>query len=359
MENYTFVSVDALLDSRTRALLDAATYARRYPLYTNISRFDKPGVALLWRQDRQTVAPSYILELAQAKVVHQGAVITSDDRVIDASVFGFSGMDGSISCTETGVSYTGAGCTTAVDAAVVIKKIGAINYGHWLVEMLPKVFFAYQQPALEGVPIIIQRTTGNLKRAIFDSLEAIGFPLENVIETGNDMLCADTLFYPTPVTWHPVTKAPAIIPLFEQLAAPYPQERQEILFISRADTDRRRLMNEKAVIESLRRRWGSVRVLFPASMTFQEQVRTFANARCIVGPMGAGLVNSLFAPADVPVLVLCSEQVPGHFFWDIACLRKTPYYHLFGSAVAPTVMADYLIDPGELEACLDAMAGVL
>lgn len=49
-------------------------------------------------------------------------------------------------------------------------------------------------------------------------------------------------------------------------------------------------------------------------LSFDEQVATFARARVIAGPHGAGLNNAIFAPAGCLVLDICANSWPNSWF---------------------------------------------
>jgi Glycosyltransferase 61 len=74
------------------------------------------------------------------------------------------------------------------------------------------------------------------------------------------------------------------------------------LFISRRDATKRRVANEDALVTALKAL--RFEVVVPGTLTFTEQVATFASADVIVGPHGAGLANALFMPRGSTMLEL-------------------------------------------------------
>jgi hypothetical protein len=91
--------------------------------------------------------------------------------------------------------------------------------------------------------------------------------------------------------------------IFPTIAA----DRPEYVYISRRGTQSfRRLTNEDAV-EAVMMRLGFA-VVRTEDLSFDEQVATFARARVIAGPDGAGLNNAAFAPAGCLVLDIRADS---------------------------------------------------
>ena len=81
--------------------------------------------------------------------------------------------------------------------------------------------------------------------------------------------------------------------------------------MSRADADRRQVINENEVI-SLLKQYG-FESFEPGRLSLDDQVRLFANADVIVGPHGAGLTNMIYGE-NVKILELMTEESGEHFF---------------------------------------------
>jgi capsular polysaccharide biosynthesis protein len=101
------------------------------------------------------------------------------------------------------------------------------------------------------------------------------------------------------------------------------------LYVSRTAATARRMANEPAIID-LASGFG-FEVVDPAMLDLRGQVETFADAACILGPHGAGLVNAAFAPPDVDLIELRPlnrpEQSPmtNESFRRLAALMGLPY----------------------------------
>jgi capsular polysaccharide biosynthesis protein len=86
-------------------------------------------------------------------------------------------------------------------------------------------------------------------------------------------------------------------------ATAHPPER---IYISRRDIESFRYMRGEDEVEAVMKRLGFT-IVRPQELAFDEQVATFARARVIVGPHGAGMTNAAFAPAGCLVFDICPD----------------------------------------------------
>jgi len=83
------------------------------------------------------------------------------------------------------------------------------------------------------------------------------------------------------------------------------------LYVSRADADRRQVVNENKVV-SLLEKYG-FESIEPGQYSFDNQVQLFAEADMIVGPHGAGLSNMIYSE-DAKILELMTKESGEHYF---------------------------------------------
>lgn len=101
------------------------------------------------------------------------------------------------------------------------------------------------------------------------------------------------------------------------------------IYISRRDTNNRKILNEALIEEAFINRGYQVITL--AGLSLSEQVNYFAHAKKIVGPHGAGLTNICFSEPDTKVLEI---QFPNHLNWcyrRLAAVCNLDYQHIFSS----------------------------
>ncbi len=72
------------------------------------------------------------------------------------------------------------------------------------------------------------------------------------------------------------------------------------IYVSRADTPRRRIINQGEILPILSRH--GFEIIAPGTLSFRDQAALFGSAEIVAGPHGAGLTNILFAPRNAKVL---------------------------------------------------------
>lgn len=212
--------------------------------------------------------------------------------------------------------------------AVFIFKSGKDNYGHILVEMLPKIEAVAS--SCDGVlTFIMPRLSKPLRKMVTDFIDIL-YPGKFAIhEMEGPHLKVQNLIYPGPVSKHNRRKSPTLLAMRDRLmqALPADGESPRKLYVSRRKCSNRQMLNEARVEEMLQARGYTV--AYPEEKSFLEQAMLFRNAEVIVGPLGAAMTNIIFAPSGSRVI----ELDPGLydvFFHDIASLNKQKFMVVFG-----------------------------
>lgn len=179
-------------------------------------------------------------------------------------------------------------------------------YGHWLTEMMPKLFLIARL-ARHGItaPIAWPVTAPAYMRAIVEAVLP-GQPLLEY-DPRREHIAAERVLMPGMMhreyVFHPA--------LAEDLAAFAMHcgargEPASALFVSRGALDRpsafRDMVNAREV-EALAADLG-LRIVHPEQLSWPEQVALFAGARLVVGEFGSGLHNALFSSAGTRVVAL-------------------------------------------------------
>lgn len=218
-----------------------------------------------------------------------------------------------------------------------VGSVGSPNYGHWLIDDMPRLKAALHLKAMDPRPVRIL-------------LHEFYLPIDQVrIDTIRTMLGADVeiawldfarayhfdeLYYATPVSDHPVQKSPLALAYaarrMVELALPDPRQdgRGDRLFVSRASSRSRTMVNQQDVRDLVRAR--GFRIVDPETMGIIEQVRLFAGAHTVIGQMGAAMTNTLFCPATTSILYLAPNGWIEPFYWDLAAVRGHRYRVLYG-----------------------------
>ena len=209
------------------------------------------------------------------------------------------------------------------------------NYGVWLLDCLP-FLLPWRGPLQQGrLAVLVPPLTDWQRR----TLELIGVPLSAIIVASEPTVLCDDMIVPglNALDVEPATEAvepasdPATEPRSYDLRQPGPSvieairvlrtgirptaatDPPEYVYISRRGTESFRHLRNEDDVEAVMMRLGFV-VVRTEDLSFDEQVATFARARVIAGPHGAGLNNAIFAPAGCLVLDICANSWPNSWF---------------------------------------------
>ena len=189
---------------------------------------------------------------------------------------------------------------------VALTAMETGNYGAYLQRLIPK--------------LVMLRQLGLMDRTILAPcavwqpkvLEAFGVDLARVVpHDRNRCYRAERLIFPA-MRSSEFFVDDATRLLFADLAAEVLYRRgrargPELVYVSRITQGRKRpdyrlFMNEQALADALQAR--GFHIYEPEAHSFEDQVHTFASARVVVGPSGAGMFNTMFCRPGTLVVSL-------------------------------------------------------
>lgn len=223
---------------------------------------------------------------------------------------------------------------------VLGDEIQPPNYCHWLLDALPRLDCLGSTDDCSSVSVAVAPLTAPFQR---ETLHRCGFDDAHIVELGPmQALRADELLVTSdlPDPPHPAFKAAAWALRFlrRRLGSPDPAgagagATPRRIYVSRADSAGRRVVNEDALLAALRP-LGFVPVAL-AGMTVQAQAALFADAEMIVGPHGAGLTNAVFAPPGTGLLELFPRSYGMATYYVLAMGARLTYDDLIFDDVVP------------------------
>ncbi len=318
-------------------------YERRTPFFHNIDVADVSGGqrnTSVWSSGRSSLPDSKVHRLRDAVVYDTGAVVTVEGRVVPETLLRNVVPGGS---REPHKRIEG--------TLALLRKPGDMNFGHWLVELLPRIR-DFRQAAPEahlrfGVPT----HPISMLDLRLDTLALYGVGREDVVWLSNDAVVVDDLMFMTSNSIHSHTHDAAgvrdLVSRARAAAGALSGERR--LYVRRPDHLKRRLLNEDEIASRLTDE--GFEIVHPEQMAFREQVRTFAEARYIVGVSGAALTNLIWARRPVDVLSLAPNAPGEFFFWDLANITGARFSTVFGRAcdAPPTVHSNFTLEVSWLD----------
>lgn len=255
------------------------------------------------------------------------------------------------------------------NAYLLLTSSGTFNWGHFLIDDLPKIGAVAVVRAVERRPlcVLLHGFVPAVDRRRIDLLRALlGSDLPVRLLRPDTHYRAGTLYYPSPVSAHLGPKHPRAL---ADLAA------AGDAMIARRDAGRWRRLWRPAQrpvrLFVIRRRnrgrvpaaWDAVRARItargyvpfdPEGASAVEQAAAFASAERVIGCMGAAMAGSLFCRAGTRILYLAPATFPDPFYLDLAAARGHAYAVCYGTALDPRrpERSDYALDPDRLGAAL-------
>jgi capsular polysaccharide biosynthesis protein len=206
--------------------------------------------------------------------------------------------------------------------AVLCKKRGAQNYGHWMLEMLPKAYIA-RHFWQDSIRYIVHATIDPLASVVRESLHRLGIGPEEVIEIGSAPIRVERLLVVDGLTSHGTYMSPFVMGCMEKVAADIAPEGMADLFVLREGVPSRRLV-EEGDIRDLAAHRGFL-LVDPGKLPLARQVACFKAAPRVVGVMGAAMTNLAFCQPGTQVFNLAPANMADTFFWFISGLRDLHY----------------------------------
>ena len=258
-----------------------------------------------------------------------------------------------------------------------LGSVGSFNYGHWLVDDLPR---------LEGFFVLRRRHPG---RTITILLPRYDPQIDEVrrrmiaLALGRDdrwravfydrtrVHAVPRLYFATPCSQEPYGKSPeAVAAVRSRFLRRTRLARAEAalrrigarndgrrLFVDRSGARGRTLVNRAEIVALMERR--GFEVIDPERYSPRQQIVRFARAEVVVGLAGAAMTNTIFSPPGARILTIVPDTGwSDPFFWDLAAVCGQPYAALFGRwSDHDEVIArrDFAVAVPDLEAALDAL----
>ncbi len=188
------------------------------------------------------------------------------------------------------------------EPCVPIAQPGEWVYGHWLIDLLPRVIFA-QQLGIKVKYLLTNRMPDYGRKL----LNLIGIMDEDIILYNpiEEAILMEKCFFPSHLRWHS-----AISPLlgmvrdkFSIYQSPCTNRK---LFISRGNYNSIQTISNLQKVHDLMRKYG-IEIIEPHQYSIEEQIKLFSESSLIIGEYGSGMHNTLFSHPTTKVIVLQSD----------------------------------------------------
>ncbi len=220
-----------------------------------------------------------------------------------------------------------------IDGSVaILSGLSGNVYFHWMVDILPRIELlrqgGFDLEKIDGFVV-------NSYRQPFqqETLRLLGIPERKIIESdrvphikAKQLICPS---FPGDLGWPPPWAIHFLRREFFSkitLKSTYPER----IYISRSKARFRKVFNETEVIDILNHA-GFVPIWLE-SLSLEEQIALFSQAKVIISPHGSGLTNMIFCQKGTKVIELMSPHYIGHYYWGISHTLQLEHYYLTGDA---------------------------
>jgi hypothetical protein len=218
---------------------------------------------------------------------------------------------------------------------------GNHNYGHWLWDVLPRIYLFNKFFSLKKVDFFL---TPSLRFSFQkDSLKLLGIPKKKIVDGNNYRhLQAEEIF----ATSHPSFHHPEKISKFsiEFLRKSFLTKKIlskkidfKMIYLDRGDGA---LLNNKNIInfknhriivneDEVKKYLISIgfKIIKPQDLSFKDQVNIFNNVKCVVSLQGAGLANAVFCKPGTKIVEIKSVN-GGNEFLRVSKFCKLNHYQI-------------------------------
>jgi capsular polysaccharide biosynthesis protein len=202
-----------------------------------------------------------------------------------------------------------------------IMSLWCNNYFHWMFNALPRLAVL----EASGVPydrLIVPERMSRFQR---ESLAVLGIGESRLLPFTGEHLQPEELVWIAPLA--PINEPSAfLLDWVRSSLGPGESEPARMFYVSRRGGTRN-AANESELLAALEPL--GFELLLPETLSFDEQLRTFASAKLLVGPHGSNFVNAIFSrhlsvleffqPAHVNWGVYTMLCAAGHDHWNIMC----------------------------------------
>lgn len=207
-----------------------------------------------------------------------------------------------------------------IQDGICMFGVASGNYGHWMLELLPKMLNFKDAPIPDNVPIYVD---GGMPKTHLESLQKLNFSNREILEIPKGLSHFRNLYVSSPIAYSPIDMLPGhpmhdtiwpkdvFLDLRDSFFSGAAPSRGRKLFLSRKSFTKRTLLNEAEISDALASK--GFETIRPEEFTFDEQLEIFRSADVIVGSCSSSMTNCIFCKPGCRVIGLIHDNPSFNF----------------------------------------------
>lgn len=216
-----------------------------------------------------------------------------------------------------------------LDKAINLCGFASSNYYHFTIEILSRMGYINNYPEYADYTILIDEQSQKYSQ-MREMLSIVCQGREIKLVQEGQMVSVRHLVQASKNTWLPLNLkkrndvrisdnmiAKSALDNIRNIVKPYLCEQgNTMIYLSRKNTSQRRIVNEDQVIEAFEN--AGFTIMSTENLSYQEQIKLFSSAKCIVGPTGAALTNLVYCQPGTVVGCLIPKEYKFCIYSSIA-----------------------------------------
>ena len=195
------------------------------------------------------------------------------------------------------------------------KKIATVQgptmYYHWVMDRMPSIFLMKDLILADREIQLIINAKGRVPSYVYEYLDLLGITQNQRFAAQSDAIYhADTLYFATPFLMEPIPKNLLLAMRDHLISAALKKTsatkyKDNLIVIIQRSEPTRKIKNLSDVVTRVQTLFADKKcdiVVFEGNKSVIEQIELFYHAKLIIGVVGSGLANIIYAKKDTPVI---------------------------------------------------------
>lgn len=245
----------------------------------------------------------------------------------------------------------------------------ALNYAHWLTEVLPRAAILASEPAYDGVPVLVN---AGLHANLMQSLKLVVGERPIIAVANRESVRVTELIVISPTGYvpfeprklyasnpsHGVFSPVAFHRMIERVQTSIGPHTDAATHIYIRRNSNARNISNADMIEQQLVAYGFT-IIEPEKLSFIEQAKLFSGAKVIIGATGAAMANAIFCQPGTQIgILIANHRKLLYRYWGnmlLAAGVRLSYITCRKEKIGANVHSEFMIDTADLNAFLETI----